>query len=105
MKTARFGDDRDRPIYKPTGEPTYFAADVAYHFDKLERGYQRLVNVWGADHGGYVTRMKAAGSARGGSPEVILFHLASLRKEGQRLKISTRPPTLGTPRQTVEKAR
>src|SRR6202012_5547689 len=56
VKTTRFGDDRDRPLYKTNGEPTYFAADVAYHFDKLSRGFTRLVNVWGADHGGYVPR-------------------------------------------------
>jgi len=57
---TRFGDDRDRPLFKTTGEPTYFAADVAYHFDKIARGHRRLIDVWGADHAGYVQRMKAA---------------------------------------------
>jgi arginyl-tRNA synthetase len=94
MKTTRFGDDRDRPIYKTTGEPTYFAADVAYHFDKLERGYQRLINVWGADHGGYVPRMKAAVGAMGGSLEVILFQLVNLMKEGQPFKMSRTPSSM-----------
>src|SRR5207302_31085 len=65
VKTTRFGDDRDRPLLKTSGEPTYFAADVAYHFDKLSRGYRRLIDVWGADHGGYVSRMKAVVAAMG----------------------------------------
>src|SRR6266852_2630503 len=80
MKTTRFGDDRDRPIYKTTGEPTYFAADLAYHFDKLERGYQRLIDVWGADHAGYVRRMKAAVGAMGGDLEVLILQLVDLLK-------------------------
>jgi arginyl-tRNA synthetase len=104
MKTTRFGDDRDRPIFKTTGEPTYFAADVAYHFDKLSRGYQRLVNVWGADHGGYVTRMKAAVSAMGGSLEVILFQLVNLMKEGQPFKMSKRAANFVTLREVIEEA-
>ena len=104
MKTTRFGDDRDRPIYKTTGEPTYFAADVAYHFDKIERGYQRLVNVWGADHGGYVQRMKAAVGAMGGSLEVILFQLVNLIKEGQPFKMSKRAANFVTLRELLEEA-
>ncbi|HEY5675518.1 MAG TPA: arginine--tRNA ligase, partial [Myxococcales bacterium] len=66
VKTTRFGDDRDRPLFKTSGEPTYVAGDVAYHFDKLSRGYRRLIDVWGADHAGYVPRMKAAVAAMGG---------------------------------------
>ena len=104
MKTTRYGDDRDRPIYKTTGEPTYFAADVAYHFDKLERGYRRLINVWGADHGGYVTRMKAAVSAMGGSLEVILFQLVNLMKDGQPFKMSKRTANFVTLREVLEEA-
>jgi arginyl-tRNA synthetase len=104
MKTTRFGDDRDRPIYKTTGEPTYFAADVAYHFDKLERGYKRLINVWGADHGGYVPRMKAAVGAMGGSLEVILFQLVNLMKEGQPFKMSKRAANFVTLRELLEEA-
>ncbi len=104
MKTTRFGDDRDRPIYKTTGEPTYFAADVAYHFDKIERGYQRLINVWGADHGGYVLRMKAAVEAMGGSLEVILFQLVNLIKEGQPFKMSKRAANFVTLRELLEEA-
>ena len=104
MKTTRFGDDRDRPIYKTTGEPTYFAADVAYHFDKLERGYLRLINVWGADHGGYVSRMKAAVGAMGGSLEVILFQLVNLMKDGQPFKMSKRAANFVTLRELLEEA-
>ncbi len=104
MKTTRFGDDRDRPIFKTTGEPTYFAADVAYHFDKLGRGYQRLINVWGADHGGYVTRMKAAVGAMGGSLEVILFQLVNLMKDGQPFKMSKRAANYVTLRELLEEA-
>ena len=104
MKTTRFGDDRDRPIYKTTGEPTYFAADVAYHFDKLERGYKRLINVWGADHGGYVPRMKAAVGAMGGTLEIILFQLVNLLKDGQPFKMSKRAANYVTLRELLEEA-
>ena len=104
MKTTQFGDDRDRPIYKTTGEPTYFAADLAYHFDKIERGYQRLVNVWGADHGGYVARLKAAVSAMGGKLEVILFQLVNLLKEGKPFKMSKRAANFVTLREVLEEA-
>jgi arginyl-tRNA synthetase len=104
MKTTRFGDDRDRPIFKTSGEPTYFAADVAYHFDKLERGYQRLIDVWGADHGGYVTRMKAAVSAMGGQLEIILLQLVNLMKDGQPFKMSKRAANFVTLRELLEEA-
>lgn len=104
MKTTRFGDDRDRPIYKTTGEPTYFAADVAYHFNKIERGYMRLINVWGADHGGYVSRMKAAVGAMGGQLEVILFQLVNLMKDGQPFKMSKRAANFVTLRELLEEA-
>src|SRR5262249_61898311 len=70
VKTSRFGDDRDRPLFKTNGEPTYFAADVAYHFDKLSRGYHRLINVWGADHGGQLPRVEAGGGGTRGGGEV-----------------------------------
>jgi arginyl-tRNA synthetase len=104
MKTTAFGDDRDRPIYKTTGEPTYFAADVAYHFDKIARGYQRLVNVWGADHGGYLSRMKAAVSAMGGTLEVIIFQLVNLMRDGQPFKMSKRAANFVTLRELLEEA-
>src|SRR5207244_13182479 len=83
---------------------TYFAGDVAYHFDKLERGYRRLIDVWGADHGGYVTRMKAAVGAMGGELEVILFQLVNLLKEGKPFKMSKRAANFVTLREALEEA-
>ncbi|HEY2031727.1 MAG TPA: arginine--tRNA ligase [Myxococcales bacterium] len=104
VKTTRFGDDRDRPLFKTSGEPTYFAADVAYHYDKLSRGFTRLVNVWGADHGGYVQRMKAAVAAMGGELEVILFQLVNLMKDGQPFRMSKRAANFVTLRELLEVA-
>ena len=104
VKTTRFGDDRDRPLFKTNGEPTYFAADVAYHFDKISRGFTRLVNVWGADHGGYVPRMKAAVAALGGELEVILFQLVNLMKDGQPFRMSKRAANFVTLRELLEVA-
>lgn len=104
VKTSRFGDDRDRPLYKTSGEPTYFAADVAYHYDKLSRGYRRLIDVWGADHGGYVPRMKAAVAAMGGELEIILFQLVNLMKDGQPFRMSKRAANFVTLRELLEVA-
>ena len=104
VKTTRFGDERDRPLFKTNGEPTYFAADIAYHFDKVDRGYQRLVNVWGADHGGYIPRMKAAVKAMGGELEVILFQLVNLMKDGQPYRMSKRAANFVTLRELLETA-
>jgi arginyl-tRNA synthetase len=70
-RTTAFGDDKDRVLVRSTGEHTYFASDIAYHQDKRERGFDRLVDVWGADHHGYVQRMKAAYQALGGDPETL----------------------------------
>jgi arginyl-tRNA synthetase len=69
LRTTTFGDDKDRVLIRSSGEPTYFAADVAYHEEKLERGYDRLVNVLGSDHHGYVARVKAAIAALGADPD------------------------------------
>jgi arginyl-tRNA synthetase len=104
VKTTRFGDDRDRPLYKTNGEPTYFAADVAYHFDKLSRGYRRLIDVWGADHAGYVARMKAAVKAMGGELEIIIFQLVNLLKDGQPFRMSKRAANFVTLRELLEVA-
>ena len=104
VKTTRFGDDRDRPLFKTGGEPTYFAADVAYHFDKLSRGYRRLIDVWGADHAGYIPRMKAAVAAMGGELEVILFQLVNLMKDGQPYRMSKRAANFVTLRELLETA-
>lgn len=104
VKTTRFGDDRDRPLFKTTGEPTYFAADVAYHFDKISRGYRRLIDVWGADHGGYISRMKAVVAALGGELEVILFQLVNLMRDGQPYRMSKRAANFVTLRELLETA-
>ena len=69
LRTTTFGDDKDRVLERSSGEPTYFAADVAYHEEKLERGYDRMINVLGSDHHGYIPRMKAAMAALGADPE------------------------------------
>jgi arginyl-tRNA synthetase len=104
VKTSMFGDDVNRPLFKTNGEPTYFAADVAYHFDKLSRGFTRLINVWGADHGGYVPRMKAAVAAMGGELEVILFQLVNLMKDGEPFRMSKRAANYVTLRDLLEVA-
>jgi arginyl-tRNA synthetase len=104
MKTTRFGDDRDRPLFKTSGEPTYFAADVAYHWNKIERGYARMIDVWGADHGGYVQRMKAAVQSMGGTLEVVLLQLVNLLKDGQPFKMSKRSANFVTLRELLEEA-
>ena len=91
--STRFGDDADRPLRKADGNYTYFAADVAYHWDKLQRGYDRLVNVFGADHGGYVPRMKAAVQALGKPADALqipLVQMVNLLKGGEAVKMGKR---------------
>ena len=88
-----FGDDKDRVLERSSGEPTYFAADVAYHEDKLERGFDRLINVLGADHHGYVARMKAAMAALGADPdrlEIPILQFVHLVEGGERASMSKR---------------
>jgi len=80
-RTTAFGDDKDRVLVRSNGEHTYFASDIAYHQDKRERGFERMVDVWGADHHGYVKRMKAAYQALGGDPdalELLIMQFVSL---------------------------
>lgn len=91
--SSELGDDADRPLRKGDGTFTYFAADVAYHWDKLRRGYDKLINVWGADHAGYVPRVAAAIQALGrpkDSLEVILVQMVNLLKQGQPVKMGKR---------------
>jgi len=88
-----FGDDADRPLRKADGSLTYFAADLAYHWDKLQRGYDQLIDVWGADHAGYVPRVRAAIQALGRPPEaleVVLVQMVNLLKNGQPVKMGKR---------------
>jgi arginyl-tRNA synthetase len=93
LRTTEFGDDKDRVLIRSDGEPTYFASDVAYHRDKLERGFERLLNVLGADHHGYVARIKAALQALGADPdrfEALLMQLVHVVDGGERAQMSKR---------------
>jgi len=93
LKTADFGDDKDRVLIRENGEPTYFAADIAYHKSKFERGFQRIIDIWGADHHGYVKRMKAAIEAIGFDPdavEIIIGQLVNLLRNGEPVRMSKR---------------
>ncbi|HEX2070924.1 MAG TPA: arginine--tRNA ligase [Thermoleophilaceae bacterium] len=93
LRSTDFGDDKDRVLRRSNGEKTYFAADVAYHEDKRERGYDHVVDVLGADHHGYLGRMKAAWQALGGDPgrlEQVVMQLVNLLEDGQRAQMSKR---------------
>ncbi len=93
LKTSLWGDDKDRVLKKSSGDLTYFASDIAYHADKFARGFDLVVDIWGADHHGYIPRMKAAIQALGKSPEqlqVILVQLVNLLREGKPVAMSTR---------------
>jgi arginyl-tRNA synthetase len=93
LRSTTYGDDKDRVLKRSTGEYTYLAADIAYHEDKRERGYDRVIDVWGADHHGHVKRMQAAWQALGGEPdrlELIIMQLVNLLESGQRAQMSKR---------------
>jgi arginyl-tRNA synthetase len=93
LRTTKFGDDKDRVLRRSTGDYTYTAADIAYHEDKRERGYDRLIDVWGADHHGHVARMLAAWEALGGERdhlELLIMQLVNLVERGQRVQMSKR---------------
>ncbi|SMX28122.1 Arginine--tRNA ligase [Pelagimonas phthalicica] len=105
FKSTEHGDDVDRPIQKSDGAWTYFAPDIAYHYDKVERGYDQLIDIFGADHGGYVKRMKAAVSALsdGKTPlDIKLIQLVKLFKNGEPFKMSKRAGTFITLRDLVD---
>jgi len=93
IKTTPFGDDKDRVLRKKDGEFTYFASDISYHLDKWERGFKKVINIWGADHHGYVNRVQAALMAEGipqGWLEVLLIQLVKLWEGGTEVKMSKR---------------
>ncbi|MBE0429777.1 MAG: arginine--tRNA ligase [Thermoleophilia bacterium] len=99
LSTTRYGDDKDRVLVKENGELTYIAADIAYHRDKLSRGFDRLINIWGADHHGYVPRMKAALEALSHDSEkleVIIGQLVNIVEMGERKQMSKRAGTMVT---------
>jgi len=93
LRSTDFGDDKDRVLVRADGEPTYLAADVAYHQDKLERGFEHLINVLGADHHGYAPRLRAALAALGTDPEVLealIMRLVHIVESGERAQMSKR---------------
>lgn len=93
LATSKMGDDKDRVLKKSTGEYTYFAPDIAYHENKYMRGFNRLIDVWGADHHGYVKRMACAIEALGHDPatfEASLIQMVNLIKDGEKINMSTR---------------
>ena len=93
FKSSDFGDEKDRVLVRDNGQSTYFASDVAYHMQKFERGFNRVINIWGADHHGYVPRVKAALTALGQDAdklEVLLVQFAVLYRDGEKVPMSTR---------------
>lgn len=93
FKSTEFGDDKDRVLVKSDGSYTYVTADIAYHYDKLKRGFTKLLDIWGPDHHGYIARMKAAIQALGYSEdtlEVLILQYVSLLRDGQQVKMSKR---------------
>ncbi|MGY9003514.1 MAG: arginine--tRNA ligase, partial [Rhodospirillales bacterium] len=105
FKATEFGDDVDRPLKKSDGTWTYFASDIAYHLDKYQRGFKTMIDVWGADHGGYIKRMEAAVKAvteGGGELDVKVCRLVNLLEDGKPAKMSKRAGTFVTLRDVVE---
>jgi arginyl-tRNA synthetase len=105
FRSTDFGDDIDRPLMKSDGSYTYFASDIAYHKSKVERGFRNLIDVWGADHGGYIKRMKAAVAAvSGGTAEldVKVIQLVKLLRDGEPVKMSKRSGDFVTLREVVD---
>ena len=93
LKATAYGDDKDRVVIRDNGVPTYLAADIAYHWNKFSRGFDRVINLWGADHHGYIARMKAAVGALGYDPEqleVLILQMVSLYRNGELVKMSKR---------------
>jgi arginyl-tRNA synthetase len=93
VATTRYGDDKDRVILRSNGETTYFASDIAYHKDKFDRGYDRLIDIWGADHHGYIARVKAAVAGMGYSPDrldIVIHQLVNLLRGGKPVAMSKR---------------
>jgi arginyl-tRNA synthetase len=105
LRTTDFGDDKDRVLLRSDGNPTYFASDVAYHMEKFERGFDRVVDVWGADHHGYVPRMKAMLAGLGRPPEalqVLMIQMVNLLREGQPVAMGKRSGEFITLREVVQ---
>ncbi len=105
LKSTAFGDDKDRVVIKSDGSYTYLAPDIAYHKDKYKRGFDKLIDVWGPDHHGYISRIKAAIQAMGfdkDSLSVIIIQLATLYREGKPVSMSTRQGEFVTLRELLD---
>ncbi|ASB86971.1 arginine--tRNA ligase [Bacillus sonorensis] len=105
FRSTAFGDDKDRVLIKNDGSYTYLLPDIAYHKDKLDRGFQKLINVWGADHHGYIPRMKAAIEALGYDKETLeveIIQLVHLYKNGEKMKMSKRTGKAVTMRDLID---
>ena len=105
FSAKKFHDGKDRVVIRENGQPTYFALDTAYHLNKLERGFGRIIDVWGADHHGYVPRLKAAIAAMGEGPgklDVLLIQFVSLYRGGKKVQMSTRAGEFVTLRELRE---
>jgi len=105
FRSSVLGDDEDRVVVRDNGVPTYFASDIAYHFEKFERGFDELIDIWGADHHGYVPRMKASIQALGRDPEkfrVILLQFVRLLRNGEPVAMSGRAGNFVTVREVLD---
>jgi len=105
FKSTAFGDEKDRVVIRNNGETTYFASDIAYHKNKFDRGFDRLIDIWGADHHGYIPRVKGAVQAMGRSTDdidVILVQLVNLLRDNQPVSMSTRSGTFVTLREVFD---
>jgi arginyl-tRNA synthetase len=103
--SSAFGDEKDRVVVRDNGQLTYFASDIAYHLNKLERGFDQLINIWGADHHGYIARVKAAITALGADSQrltILLVQFATLYRGQERLQMSTRSGEFVTLRELRE---
>ena len=105
FRSTDFGDEKDRVVIRDNGQATYFASDIAYHMDKFSRGFHRVINIWGADHHGYVPRVKAAINALGEDEnklDILLVQFAILYRGGERVQMSTRSGSFVTLRELRE---
>ncbi|MEB3330219.1 MAG: arginine--tRNA ligase [Candidatus Sericytochromatia bacterium] len=105
LRSTAFGDDKDRVVVRDNGQPTYLAADIAYHWDKLRRGYTRLINILGADHHGYVSRLSASVQALGGKPdtlECIIGQMVNLFRDGEPVRMSKRSGDMVTLQEVID---
>lgn len=105
FKTTAFGDEKDRVVVRKNGEPTYFAADIAYHHNKFQRGFDRVIDIWGADHHGYIPRLSASVQAQGYAKErleVVLVQLVNLLRGGVPVAMSTRSGEFVTMKEVVD---